>query len=169
LLGTAGQREFTLNLDAFHRPSLDLSELDQFFSEEKIWNTIKSLPPDKALGPDGFTGRFYRAAWQIIKVDFMAVVGRMMQGDINKLHLLNSAYITLLPKTAAAIEVKDYRLISLIHSFEKIITKIMANKLATKLPTLVSSCQSAFVKGRSIHDNFFLVQQTAKASMIIFS
>jgi hypothetical protein len=134
------QRECTLNLDAFHRPGLNLSELDQF-SEEEIWNTIKSLPPDMALGPDGFTSRFYRATWQVIKVDFMAAVGRMMQGDINKLHLLNSAYINLLPKTAVAIEVKDYRPISLIHSFTKIITKDMANRLAIKLPTMVSSCK----------------------------
>jgi hypothetical protein len=57
LLGAVGQREFTLNLDAFHWPGLDLSKLDQFFSEEDIWNTIKSLPPDKAMGPDGFTGQ----------------------------------------------------------------------------------------------------------------
>jgi hypothetical protein len=71
LLGTAGQRDLTLNLDAFHRPSIDLSDLDQFLSEEEIWSTIKSLHPDKAPGPDGFMGIFYRAAWQIIKVDFM--------------------------------------------------------------------------------------------------
>jgi hypothetical protein len=151
LLRTAGQRDLTLNLDAFHRPSVDLSDLDQFLSEEEIWNTIKSLPPGKALGPDGFTDRFYKATWQIIKVDFMAAVGRLMQGDINKLHLLNSAYITLLPKTTAAIEIKDYQSISVIH------------RLASKLLALVSSCQSAFVKDRSIHDNFILVHQTVRA------
>lgn len=99
----------------------------------------------------------------MIRVDFMAAVGRLMQGDVNKLHLLNSAYITLLPKTAEAVEVKDYRPISLIHSFARIITKAMANRLANKLSTLISPCQSAFVKGRCIHDNFILVQQTTRA------
>jgi hypothetical protein len=39
----------------------------------------------------------------------------------------------------------------------------MANKLATKLSALVSPCQIAFVKGRCIHDNFILAQQTARA------
>jgi hypothetical protein len=61
------------------------------------------------------------------------------------------------------VEVKDYRPISLIHSFTKIITKVLASRLADKLPSLVSQCQSAFVKGRCIHDNFILVQQTTKA------
>jgi hypothetical protein len=31
-------------------------------------------------------GRFYREAWQVIKVDFMVAMDRMMQGDINRLH-----------------------------------------------------------------------------------
>ena len=48
-------------------PSHDLSELDAPFSEEEVWNSIKMLPPDKAPGPDGFTGRFYQACWPIIK------------------------------------------------------------------------------------------------------
>jgi hypothetical protein len=93
----------------------------------------------------------------------MAAVRRLMQGNVNKLHLLNSAYITLLPKTSEAIEVKNCHPISLIHSFAKIITKAMANRLETRLPTLVSPCHSVFVKGCCIHDNFILVQQTAKA------
>jgi hypothetical protein len=79
-------------------------------------------------------------AWQVIKVDFMAAVGRLMQGDVNKLHLLNSTYITLLLKIAEVVEVKDYRPISLIHNFARIITKAMANRLANKLSTLISPC-----------------------------
>jgi hypothetical protein len=101
--------------------------------------------------------------WQIIKVDFMTAIGWVMQGDVSKLHLHNSAYITPIHKMAEAVEVKDYRPISLIHSFAKIITKVLASRLADKLPSLVSQCQSAFVKGRCIHDNFILVQQTARA------
>jgi hypothetical protein len=163
LLGTAGQRDFSIDLEVVHRPGMDLDQLEQAITEEEVWAAIKTLPSDKAPGPDGYSGRFYKVAWQIIKVDFMTAIGRVMQGDVSKLHLLNSAYITLIPKTAEAVEVKDYRPISLIHSFTKIITKVLASRLADKLPSLVSQCQSAFVKGRCIHDNFILVQQTTKA------
>lgn len=38
----------------------------------------------------------------------------------------------------------------------------MANRLEEKQLELVSSNQSAFVKGRSSHDNFLMVQQTTK-------
>jgi hypothetical protein len=95
LLGTASQRALALNLQAFHRPDLDLGELDAFIMEEEVWNTIKLMPLDKASGPDGLTERFFKVAWQIIKVDFMAAISRLMQGDVSRLHLLNSAYITL--------------------------------------------------------------------------
>jgi hypothetical protein len=50
----------------------------------------------------------------------------------------------------------------LVQSFAKLITKILANRLASQLHGLVSHNQSAFIKGRFIQDNFMLVQQTAK-------
>ncbi|XP_066342200.1 uncharacterized protein [Miscanthus floridulus] len=73
LLGQSVAREHTINLAALGIPSHDLSEFDAPFSEEEVWNTIKLLPPDKAPGPDGFTGRFYRVCWPIIKKEVMEV------------------------------------------------------------------------------------------------
>jgi hypothetical protein len=163
LLGHAQQRGFTLDLHSFHSSAGDVSDLEQIITEEEVWSTIKAMLSDKVPGPNGYTGHFYKAAWQVIKVDFMVAISRLLQGDVSRLYLLNSAYITLLPKMTEAMEVKDYRPISLVHSFAKIVTKILANRLAPKLSNLVSVNQSAFVKGRCIHDNFFLVQGTAKA------
>lgn len=60
-------------------------------------------------------------------------------------------------------QVKDYRPISLIHSFAKLVGKVLANRLAPLLPSIVSINQSAFVRGRNIHDNFIVVQQMVKA------
>ena len=48
------------------------------------------------------------------------------------------------------------------HSFAKLVTKILANKLAGYLNQLVSPNQSVFIKGRFILDNFMLVQHTTK-------
>jgi len=46
---------------------------------------------------------------------------------------LNSAYITLLPKKEGAEQPKDFRPISLVHSFAKLVTKLLANRLAPRL------------------------------------
>jgi len=56
----------------------------------------------------------------------------------------------------------DFRPISLVHSFAKLVTKLLANRLAGRLDQLVSPNQSAFIKGRFILDNFLLVQHTTK-------
>lgn len=92
----------------------------------------------------------------------MAALGAVHEGDARQLHLLNSAYIVLLPKETDALQVRDYRLISLVHSFAKLITKLLANCLAPHLSKIVAPNQSAFIRGQRIHDNFLLVQHTAR-------
>ena len=152
----------TVNLAELDMPNIPLHDLEVPFSEEEVWKTVKALPPDKAPGPDGFTGRFYKVCWQIIKVDIMAAISAVWSQKFTNFELLNSAFVTLLPKREDASSIKDYRPISLVHSFAKLVTKILANRLAGYLNQLVSPNQSAFIKGRFILDNFMLVQHTTK-------
>jgi hypothetical protein len=58
--------------------------------------------------------------------------------------------------------VGDFMPISLVHNFSKIVTKLLANRLALELKNLVSSNQTSFIKNRCIHDSFALVQGTVK-------
>jgi len=162
LLGSCKQRENSINLDNLELSFHNLSDLELPFSEEEVWNTIKHLPSDKAPGPHGYTGRFYKMCWNIIKPDVLAALAVVQSGNFRNLQLLNTALLTLLPKKEDAVMVKDFRPISLIHSFAKLVTKLVANRLASKLNEMVAANQSAFIKGRCIHDNFVLVQQTAK-------
>jgi hypothetical protein len=133
--------------------------------EEEAWETIKRLPSDKAPGPDGYTSRFYKSSWPIIKTNIMAAISCVWAKKFRYMRALNSAYITLLPKTKEASHVKDYRPISLVHSFAKLVTKILANRLAGRLQQMVSLSQSTFIKKRFIQDNFVLVQQTVTTSL----
>lgn len=64
ILGTQFNRLHGIVLDEL-LPQLDLQSLDSCFSEAEIWETIKELPGDRAPGPDGFTGLFYKVAWPI--------------------------------------------------------------------------------------------------------
>jgi hypothetical protein len=68
----------------------------------------------------------------------------------------------LLPKSADAASVKNFQPISLIHIIGKLVSKVLANRLAPRLGKLVRANQSAFIKGRVIHDNFKMVQLSAK-------
>lgn len=59
MLGIAPTRTTSLDLQYFHRSGFDLAGLDNVITEEEVWKTIKSLPAERAPGPDGYTGRFY--------------------------------------------------------------------------------------------------------------
>lgn len=71
---------------------------------------------------------------------------------------LNRAAITLLPKRNAPTLVTDFRPISLIHSVAKLISKVLAIRLARQMDGLISVAQSAFIKKRCIQDNFLYVR-----------
>jgi hypothetical protein len=57
---------------------------------------------------------------------------------------------------------KDYRSVSLIHSFSKLFAKLLSSRLASHIHRLVLPNQSAFICGRAIHNNFQAVQSSAK-------
>jgi hypothetical protein len=162
LLGEAPDRDVTINSEALNISHHDLADLEAPISEEEVWKAICSLPSDKAPGPDGFTVNFYKVCWPIIKTEIMTAISAIWSRKFDRFEQLNSAYIILLPKKEDATSIREYRPISLVHSFAKLITKILANRLAGRLNELVSPVQSAFIKGRFIQDNFMLVQQTAR-------
>jgi hypothetical protein len=149
LIGTREQRQSSINLEALEIRQHDLHMMEEPISKEEVWNTIKLLPSDKAPGPDGFIGRFYKVCWPIIKGDIMAVVSAVWRRDFRNFRLLNSAYISLLPKMKGAAHAKDFRPISLIHSFAKLVTKILANRLAARLDSMVSTNQMHSSRGAS--------------------
>jgi hypothetical protein len=139
LLGTSGDRPFSLDLDYLGIPSIDLSEIDGEFTVEEVWNAIKGMPLDKCPGPDGFSARFFVVCWDIIKVDIMATFNSLSRLDNRGFGAVNSALIALLPKRPGAEEVKDFRSISLIHGIAKWVAKVIVNRLAPLLPQLVGS------------------------------
>ena len=56
----------------------------------------------------------------------------------------------------------DYHPISLIHTTMKIIAKVRSSLLAPFMKNIASNAQSAFIKSRSIHDNFMCVRNLAR-------
>jgi hypothetical protein len=98
----------------------------------------------------------------VIKDDLSKAINDFYHLKCRSLHLVNEANIILLPKREVSDTIDKFRPISLINSFMKIITKILANRLAPRMNEIVSTAQNAFIQKRSIHDNFLYVQRVIR-------
>jgi mannosylglycoprotein endo-beta-mannosidase len=98
-----------------------------------------------------------------VKQDLIVALQAFHSLRTRRLELINEANIILLPKKDGADNISDFRPISLISSLAKIITKILADRLAPRLNELISGCHNASIKKRCIHDNFVYVQSVIKA------
>jgi hypothetical protein len=101
--------------------------MDACFTKQEVCDTIKEMSHDHALGPYGFNGLFDKVAWLIIKLD---VLNALWSLDARSFHLLNDVLMILLRNNSAPSHLKDYRPISLMHSFSKLFAKCLARRLA---------------------------------------
>jgi hypothetical protein len=60
------------------------------------------------------------------------------------------------------VNANEFRPVSLMHSVAKIACKLLATRLGPELKNMVSGNQSAFIKTRSIQDNFIYVKNVIK-------
>ncbi|XP_073360156.1 uncharacterized protein [Aegilops tauschii subsp. strangulata] len=92
-LGTKQTRGCSINWDAIDLPCVQNAGLDNPFTEPEVWAAILATPVDKAPGPDGFSGAFFRACWNTIKHDVMAVFDHFYRLAGGNFSDLNSAMI----------------------------------------------------------------------------
>lgn len=70
LLGTPCPYSNSFDWCALGLSQLNLQELDSPFSLDELSSAVRAMPADKAPGPDGFSGMFFHACWDVIKFDF---------------------------------------------------------------------------------------------------
>lgn len=137
-------------------------ELDRPFTEAEVEFVVKPLPNEKAPERGRFTNDFYKHCWQVIRQDVLNAFHSFYNHHCGALERLNRAQVVLIPKVEVATEPKDFRPISLIHSFAKLLTKVLAIRLAAYIDNLISTSQSAFIRKRCIPENFMYVRGLAR-------
>jgi retron-type reverse transcriptase len=139
------------DLSSTIQPTQDLEELSVPFTKEEIDNVIKSMPVDKAPGPDGFNGQFLKSSWHIIKHDIYKLCDDFYEGNLDP-ESINMGHITLISKVPTPESINDYRPITLLNCVLKIITKLLADRLQKVVLRIVHKNQYGFLKGRNIQD-----------------
>ncbi|XP_019450635.1 PREDICTED: uncharacterized protein LOC109352905 [Lupinus angustifolius] len=105
-------------------------------------NMLSRIPLDDEIRDAEF--------WDIVRPDVCHSVNQFFsQGWI--LPNLNSNNLILIPKFPSADKIEDFRPIALANFQFKIITKVLADRLAKIAPNIISQHQRGFIKDRHIH------------------
>jgi hypothetical protein len=125
---------------------------------EEVTNAVFALNKHGAPGPDGFNAFFFQTYWEIISKD---VVEAVIQFFISSWLIpnMNANTVVLIPKKDNADSIGHYRPIALANFKYKIISKILADRLAQILPSIISKEQRGFIKGRQIKDCICLTSE----------
>lgn len=125
---------------------------------QEVDEAMSQLKEGKAPGPDGFTTTFFHAFWDMIKMEVWQIVeeSRALRWLLPS---LKSTFITLIPKEEDSITPDKFRPIALCNVIYKVISKVIANRLKSLLPLLISSEQSRYVEGRQIMDGILLTHK----------
>lgn len=121
----------------------------------EIESALAEMQPCKSPGPNGYPALFYKKYWDLVGDDVCHVVLDFLNDGVMP-DDLNFTHVVLISKVKNPSRMTELRPISLCNVAYKLISKVLANRLKTFLPSLVDENQSAFVPGRLITDNILL-------------
>jgi hypothetical protein len=129
-------------------------------SPSEIKNAVFELNKDSALGPDGFGALFFHTYWDIVHQDLVNAVTEFFTTGF-LLPNFNANTLILIPKISNADKIEHYMLIALANFKFKIISKVLADRLAQVMPSFISKEQRGFIHGRNIKDCLCLASEVA--------
>jgi len=127
--------------------AVEASSLEFPFEEKEVLEVVRGMNRDKARGLNRFSIAFFQYCWDVIKKDLMGVF-QDFYAHSKFVKSINATFLTLIPKKSGAMDLKDFRPISLVSGVYKIIAKVLANRLRKVVDKIISKPQNAFVKGR---------------------
>ena len=128
------------------------------FTGEEMDLVLKSMKVDTAPGPDGLPVIFFKKFWPLVKPLIMEITNGFALGRVD-ISRLNFGALTLIPKVPGAEDIRHFRPIALINVIFKFVAKAYALRLSPVAHRTISRTQSAFIRGRHIHEGVLSLQE----------
>ena len=103
----------------------DNEDLTRPFSLEEIKKALFDMKSNRAPGLDDIPVEFYQHCWEVVAHDLFCLFEWFYEGKLD-VQRLNYGIITLLPKSADATKIQQYRPICLLRCPYKLITKAIS-------------------------------------------
>ena len=130
--------------------------LEDKFRIEALDIAIGQMSKGKSPGLDGLTVEFYIHFWNIRVLLYNAFLECISSGHLSP--TMKRGVITLIPKpNKDKLLLDNWRPITLLCNDYKLLAHVYSKGLDMGLSKLVDECQSAFVKGRNIHNHTRLI------------
>ncbi|XP_075102115.1 uncharacterized protein LOC142177432 [Nicotiana tabacum] len=127
-------------------------------TKEEVQMVVLGLNGDSAGGSDGMIGKFYHSCWDLIGDDLYDMVRALFNGhELPK--CVTHTNLVLIPKKKEVTTFSDLRPISLSNFSNKVISRVVHERLVKFLPSLISEEHAGFVKGRNLVENILLTQE----------
>ena len=119
-------------------------------SEEEILKTLKKCSKNKSPGLDGLSSEFYLKFWAKLKDKLIDVYKESFSARCLP-DTMRTGVVTLLEKKGKdRLDIANWRPITLLNTDYKLLTKTLAGRLKSVLPSLVHPNQNGFVPGGNI-------------------
>ena len=135
-------------LEKYNVPKLNEEEAESLkrpITTDEIETIIKKLLTLQSPGPEGFTGKFYRA----FKEELTPILHRLfqkIQEDRSLPNLFYEANIILIPKPDKdQMKKENFRPISLMNIDAKILNKILADRIQLYIKNIIHHDQVGFI------------------------
>ena len=127
-------------------PPQILNEIN--FSELEVFAALRSLNPDKALGPDGIPGRILKETAKQIAPSLTLLFNKSLHSAVvpGKWKLANVVPVF---KRGIKEHVQNYRPISLLCIVSKVLERCISNNIWEHLQEIMNDHQHGFMPGRS--------------------
>ncbi|XP_016172899.1 uncharacterized protein LOC107615337 [Arachis ipaensis] len=139
----------------------DAMTLERLPSPEEVREAVWDCESSKAPRSDGYNMNFIKRCWGKIGSEFTTMVLKFFQSSRLPADA-NVTWVVLAPKFTGAKEIKDLWPISMVGCVYNVISKVLVRRMRAVMPGLVGETQSAFVKGRKIHDGVLIACEIAQ-------
>ncbi len=125
-------------------------KLEVKISEAEVHKYLRGMRNNVAPGSSGYTGNFYKFFWKIIKNRVMQAIHRSKEMDSLSV-TQKIGIVQIIPKADKDLKLlTNWRPLTLLNTFYKIISGVLANRLKTVLDYLIGPEQKGYVPDRFI-------------------
>jgi hypothetical protein len=127
--------------------NIERETLEQPLTIEEFDNCHSKSKNEKCPGADGFSNKFIKKFWNIFRVPLFRLAAFCYEN--NRLtDNFRSANIKLIPKKGDLSQLKNWRPISLLNCFYKIISRVLSNRLKVYMDKLTPCSQKGYSSTR---------------------